>query len=55
MIHLPASVRVYVCLTPTDMRRSFDGLQAQFEITCSWTPSPDICTFSATEEKIDSK
>lgn len=28
MIHLPASVRVYVCLTPCDMRRSFDGLQA---------------------------
>ena len=28
MIHLPGSVRVYVCLTPCDMRRSFDGLQA---------------------------
>jgi transposase len=28
MIHLPASVRVYVCLTPCDMRRSFDGLYA---------------------------
>ena len=28
MIHLPASVRVYVCLTPCDMRRSFDGLHA---------------------------
>jgi transposase len=28
MIHLPASVRVYLCLTPTDMRRSFDGLYA---------------------------
>jgi hypothetical protein len=26
MIHLPASVRVYVCLTPCDMRLSFDGL-----------------------------
>jgi transposase len=26
MIHLPTSVRVYLCLTPTDMRRSFDGL-----------------------------
>jgi transposase len=26
MIALPASVRVYVCLTPCDMRRSFDGL-----------------------------
>ena len=28
MIHLPASMRVYLCLTPTDMRRSFDGLPA---------------------------
>jgi transposase len=26
MIHLPASVRVYVCLTPCDMRKSFDSL-----------------------------
>lgn len=26
MIHLPASVRVYLCLNPCDMRRSFDGL-----------------------------
>jgi transposase len=28
MIHLPASVRVYLCLSRTDMRRSFDGLHA---------------------------
>jgi transposase len=28
MIHLPASVRVYLCLKPCDMRRSFDGLHA---------------------------
>jgi transposase len=28
MIHLPASVRVYLCLAPTDMRRGFDGLHA---------------------------
>ena len=28
MIHLPASVRVYLCTTPSDMRRSFDGLHA---------------------------
>jgi transposase len=28
MIHLPASVRVYLCLQPCDMRRSFDGLHA---------------------------
>lgn len=28
MMHLPASVRVYLCTAPCDMRRSFDGLQA---------------------------
>ena len=28
MIHLPASVRVYFCLAPCDMRKSFDGLHA---------------------------
>jgi transposase len=28
MIHLPASVRVYLYLSPCDMRRSFDGLHA---------------------------
>jgi transposase len=28
MMHLPASVRVYLCLTACDMRKSFDGLHA---------------------------
>ena len=28
MIHLPASVRIYLCATACDMRKSFDGLQA---------------------------
>jgi transposase len=28
MIHLPASVLVYLCLTPYDMRKSFDSLHA---------------------------
>ena len=28
MIHLPASVRVYLAAAPCDMRRSFDGLHA---------------------------
>lgn len=26
MLSLPASVRIYVCTQPVDMRRSFDGL-----------------------------
>lgn len=28
MLRPPASVRVFLCLAPTDMRRSFDGLCA---------------------------
>lgn len=28
MIYLPASVRVYLCLTACDMRKSFDGLHS---------------------------
>ena len=28
MLSLSPSVRIYVCLTPTDMRRQFDGLAA---------------------------
>lgn len=28
MLSLPASVRIFVCLQPADMRRSFDGLSA---------------------------
>ena len=31
MIHLPASVRVYLATSPCDMRRGFDGLHALFE------------------------
>lgn len=28
MLSLPSSVRIFLCLTPADMRRSFDGLAA---------------------------
>lgn len=28
MVHLPASVRVYLCTSACDMRKSFDGLHA---------------------------
>lgn len=31
MLMLPASVRVFLCLVPVDMRRSFDGLAAMAE------------------------
>jgi transposase len=31
MLRLPPSVRVFVCLVPVDMRRSFDGLAALAE------------------------
>jgi transposase len=31
MLSLPASVRVFVCLEPVDMRRAFDGLAALAE------------------------
>ena len=36
MIHLPASVRVYLCLTPCDMRKSFDSLQALVREHLEW-------------------
>jgi len=26
MLNFPANVRIYLCTTPTDMRKSFDGL-----------------------------
>ena len=31
MLRLPPSVRVFVCLVPVDMRRSFDGLASLAE------------------------
>jgi len=38
MIHLPASVRVYLCLSPIDMRRSFENQanrQRYAELACA--------------------
>ena len=31
MLRWPASVRIFVCVAPVDMRRSFDGLAAEAE------------------------
>ena len=31
MLSLPPSVRIFLCLVPADMRRSFDGLMAMAE------------------------
>ena len=31
MLRLPASVRIFLCLAPVDMRRSFDGLASVAE------------------------
>ena len=38
MTHLPASVRVYLCVTACDMRKSFDGLQALVTQTMELDP-----------------
>jgi transposase len=42
VIHLPASVRVYLCLSPRDMRKSFDSLHALVRDHLEWTPMPGI-------------
>jgi hypothetical protein len=53
MIHLPASVRVYLCLTACDMRKSFDSPCTRwFAITLSRTLSPDTCLCSPAGEGI---
>jgi hypothetical protein len=38
MTHLPASVRVYLCVKACDMRKSFDGLQALVTQTVELDP-----------------
>ena len=48
MIHLPASVRVYLCLTACDMRRSFDGLHALVTQIMELDPFAGICSRSGT-------
>ena len=38
MTCLPASVRVYLCVSACDMRKSFDGLQALVKQTMELDP-----------------
>jgi len=38
VLSLPPSVRILLCLTPTDMRRSFDGLAYMVESVCRADP-----------------
>jgi transposase len=38
MLSLPPSVRIFVCLEPTDMRRSFDGLAHLAQAICRGDP-----------------
>jgi len=38
MLSLPPSVRILLCLAPTDMRRSFDGLARMTEEVCRSDP-----------------
>jgi IS66 Orf2 like protein len=55
MIHLPASVRVYLCLAPTDMRRSFDGLYALVRDHLQLDASLDTFISSSTGDVTGSK
>jgi transposase len=46
MLSLPPSVRVFVCTTPTDMRKSFDGLCALVQTVLKQDPfSGHLFTF----------
>jgi transposase len=38
MLSLPSAVRIFVCLQPVDMRRSFDGLSALAEHVVGESP-----------------
>jgi transposase len=48
MIHLPASVRVYLATSPCDMRRSFDGLHALVNAVLEMDAFAGLCSCSRT-------
>jgi len=55
MLSLPLPVRVYLCLEPADMRRSFDGLGQMVRDFLDADPlSGDICLFFAAAAAIGS-
>ena len=39
MLRLPASVRIFLCLEPADMRRSFDGLSGMVRSILEQSPT----------------
>jgi hypothetical protein len=49
MLNVPMSLRVFAKTTPTDMRKSFDGLAGLVEqelgqqVESGHWPSPDLC------------
>ena len=48
MIHLPASVRIYLCLTACDMRKSFDSLHALVRDHLDLDPfTGHLCVFAS--------
>jgi transposase len=51
VIHLPASVRVYLCLTACDMRKSFDGLHTLEREHLELDATPDTCFVFASRRK----
>jgi transposase len=38
MLNLPPSVRIFVCLAPTDLRKSFDGLAQLVQLNLAGDP-----------------
>ena len=41
---LPEPVKIFLCVTPADMRKSFDGLANSCGNGCKAIRSPDTCS-----------